>query len=340
MSETLPGSVRHAESGPHLTNLSDGHALDGTFILYDIKETAQALANHDWASLALIGVADGLDTAATISDPFGSLLAIGAGWLMDHFEPLKGWLDDLTGDAGAVEGFSGQWEQVASSLQSSVDDLRVRVHTDLAHMEGDAIEGYTRFVEKLSESVEGVREGAEGMAGALRFAAAMVEAVHGLVRDTIAQIAGAAASWLAEEVFSLGLATGWVVEQVATRVASVSARVGNTVRELISSCRQLEALINKLDWAVGEVRRALDHLHPDVARGRHSAPWLRDHHVPTGGGGRHGGTVKSVPDRILDVAEHEIWRDGVAETGAAGANYTGTRPEEHGGEPGESGHPR
>lgn len=319
MAETLP--VESSDSGPGFTNTTGDHALDGTFLLYDIKETAQALANHDWASLALIGVADGFDAAATISDPFGSLLAAGAGWLMDHFEPLKGWLEDLTGDPGAVEAFSGQWEDVAGSLQSSIDDLRVRVHTDLAHMEGDAIEGYTRFIEKVTEAVEGVREGAEGMAGALRFASAMVEAVHGLVRDTIAQIVGAAVSWLAEEVFSLGLATGWVAEQVSTRVASVAGKIGTTVHELVTSCRELETLVNKLDSAVGEVRSALDHLHPDVARGKHSAPWLHDHTPSTGAGGRHAGTIESVPDRIIKVGRDEIWRDGLAESGAAGTNY-------------------
>src|SRR6476646_5616516 len=203
------------EPGFGITNTTGGHALDGTFLAYDIQQTSLALRNHDWASLALIGVADGLDTAATVSDPFGSLLAAGAGWLMDHFEPLKGWLDDLTGDAGAVEAFSGSWEGVAARLETATEDLRVRVHTDLAHMEGDAIESYRSYVDRLAEHVRGVQEGAEGMAGALRFAAAMVEAVHGIVRDAIAQVVGSALSWLGEEIFSLGLATGWVIEQVS-----------------------------------------------------------------------------------------------------------------------------
>ncbi|MGZ4445474.1 MAG: WXG100 family type VII secretion target [Nocardioides sp.] len=304
-----------------ITNTSDGHALDGTFLAYDIQQTALALKNHDWASLALIGVADGLDTAATISDPFGSLLAAGAGWLMDHFEPLKGWLDDLTGDPGAVEAFSGQWEGVASSVDSSAEDLRVRVHTDLAHMQGDSIESYRGFVDRLAENVDAVKEGAEGMAGALRFAASMVEAVHGIVRDAIAQIVGSALSWLGEEVFSLGLATGWVIEQVSTRVASVSAHIGTTVTELVRSCHALEALVNQLDWAVGAVRSALDHLHPDVARGRHAAPWLHDHpgHLP--GGGRHAGGSKGLGERLGDVASVEWPRNLPAEAGAAGSNY-------------------
>lgn len=310
------------EPGFGITNTTDGHALDGTFLAYDIQQTALALKNHDWASLALIGVADGLDTAATVSDPFGSLLAAGAGWLMDHFEPLKGWLDDLTGDAGAVEAFSGSWEDVAARLETATEDLRIRVHTDLAHMEGDAIESYRGFVDRLAENVTGVKEGAEGMAGALRFAATMVEAVHGVVRDAIAQIVGSALSWLGEEIFSLGLATGWVIEQVSTRVASVSAHIGTTVTELVRSCHALETLVNQLDWAVGAVRGALDHLHPDVARGRHSAPWLHDHPVRTpGGGGRHAGAPESLGHRMTSVADVEWPRDVPAEVGAAGSNY-------------------
>ena len=303
-----------------VTNTGDGHALDGTFLAYDIQQTSLALKNHDWASLALIGVTDALDTAATISDPFGSLLAAGAGWLMDHFEPLKGWLDDLTGDAGAVEAFSGQWEDVASRLEASAEDLMVRVRTDLAHLEGDAVESYRGYVDRLAESVGSAKESAEGMAGALRFASAMVEAVHGVVRDAIAQIVGSALSWLGEEVFSLGLATGWVIEQVSTRVASVSAHIGTTVTELIRSCHALESLVNQLDWSVGALRQALDRLHPDVARGRHSAPWLRDHPAPASGG-RHAGSPETPGHRLVTVAEVEWPRDVPAEAAAAGSNY-------------------
>ena len=316
-----------------ITNTGGGHALDGTFLLYDISATASALRNHEWASLALIGVTDALDTAATISDPFGSLLAAGAGWLIDHFQPLKGWLDDLTGDAGAVEGFSGRWEDVAREVETCSTELGSRVHADLAEMEGDAIESYTRYVERLTQALEGVKEGAEGMAGALRFASAMVEAVHGVVRDAIAQIAGAAASWLAEEVFSLGLATGWVVEQVSTRVSAVAARIGSTVKELVSSCKALETLISKLDSSVGAVRSALDHIHPDVARGKHSAPWLSEHAPSTGGGGRHAGSVASVGYRVHEQVHVEWPRDVPAEVAAAGSNYASGDEEPPEGEP-------
>lgn len=311
-----------SQSPVSLTNTSSGHALDGTFLLYDINATAQALKNHEWASLALIGVADTLDTAATISDPLGSLFAAGIGWVIDHFDPLKSWLDDLTGDAGAVDAFSGQWEGVAGKVETCVGELRARVHADLTDMEGDAIASYTAFIERLSKALEGVKEGADGMAGALRFASTLVEAVHGIVRDAIAQICGAALSWAAEEVFSLGLASGWVAEQVSTRVAAVSTRIGNTIRELISSCKALEALVNKLDSSVGAVRSALDHIHPDVARGKHNAPWLASHHAPTGGGGRHRGSIESVPTRIIKVGQVEVPRDAIGESAASGSNAT------------------
>lgn len=55
----------------------------------------------------------------------------------------------------------------------------------------------------------------------------VVQAVHDLVRDTLAQLVGSIISWAAEAVFTLGLATPPViVGQVSTRVSSLATRVG------------------------------------------------------------------------------------------------------------------
>ena len=81
-------------------------AWSGTGVAESIHDLAQALQGGSWLEVGLAGVGAALDVAATVVDPFGSLIAAGLGWLMDHLQPLKGWLEDLTGDAGAVAGFA------------------------------------------------------------------------------------------------------------------------------------------------------------------------------------------------------------------------------------------
>ena len=58
-----------------------------------------------------------MDAVATAIDPLGTLIAWGVGWVLDHIDPLKSWLNDLTGDAGRVIGFAQTWANAAGALQ-------------------------------------------------------------------------------------------------------------------------------------------------------------------------------------------------------------------------------
>ena len=134
MAETLP--VESSDSGPGFTNTTGDHALDGTFLLYDIKETAQALANHDWASLALIGVADGFDAAATISDPFGSLLTVAAapGDLVVLFDKLA---------KVAPDEIQSEVEAIHDSLKDQQDAMGDAIDNPLGAIGSSLISGLT-----------------------------------------------------------------------------------------------------------------------------------------------------------------------------------------------------
>lgn len=325
-------------------------ATSGTFLVDDVTKLAGDLANGSWKSGAMLGVTTAIDLAATVSDPIGSLIAAGLGWLMDHLSPLKDWLNDLTGNAGEVEAFARTWENVAARLSEESQQLARRAATDLSHMEGPAVEAYLEHVRGLSEHLEALAKASEGVGGAISAAAMMVDIVHGIVRDVLAQVVGSLISYAAEEVFSLGLATPLVVEQATTRVSEATARVSNTVRDLVSSVKALEQLIAKLDHAVGEIREVLDHIHPDAARNAHVKGWLE--RSPGGDAlknaekyvGRHrvqperptvNGVVTGAVKAGTKTAVAESPYDVVGEEAAGGAGHVRTRPEtepEHAGE--------
>ena len=236
--------------------MSDGNPLvaapvdtatpfSGAGILDSGTQLASAIESGDWVAGGLAAFGTALDAAATLSDPFGSLLAAGLGWLMDHFEPLKGWLNDLTGDAGEVQGFARTWANAAQQLQASGQEL-TRVVGDVDELAGEAIEAYRRFQADAAKHINGAAEWAGAMSTGLSIASSIVQVVHDLVRDVIAQLVGSAISWAAEVVFSLTLATPWVIEQVATRVASLAEKVGSKLTKLLESVKALTALLEKL----------------------------------------------------------------------------------------------
>ncbi|MBN9177615.1 MAG: glycohydrolase toxin TNT-related protein [Microbacterium sp.] len=212
-----------------------------------------------------------LDTAAAVVDPLGSLIGAGLGWLMDHFDPLKGWLNDFAGDAGEVAGFAQTWSNIAVQMHGTGDEL-VRILGDVDELAGEAMDAYRRFQTDAAAHLHAAGQWAEAMGVGLQIASTIVQIIHDLVRDTIAQLVGSVISWAAEAVFTLGLATPVIVGQVTTRVASLSARVGKYVTKVIDAIRNLakhldslKALFSKLsDLLEKTLKGARSAAHPHI----------------------------------------------------------------------------
>ena len=160
-----------------------------------------------------------------------------------------------------------------------------------------------------------IKEAAEGTAAGLDKAAAVIDLVHGIVRDVIAQICGAIVSWAAELVFSLGLATPLVIEQATTRISDAVTKISTKVTGLVQSCHALEELLRKLDSAVTELRQGLDAIHPGAARGAHEAP-IGSPRSAAGAGGRHAlaETPGEVAKRVAREKAGEMPRNAAEDT--------------------------
>ena len=219
--------------------------FSGSLLLEDGEQLVQAIRDGDWVAGGFAVFAGAVDTVATISDPIGSLIAAGLGWLMDHLEPLKGWMNDLTGDAGEVLGFAGTWTNIGAQLRQSADDLKT-VLGDLDSADGEAIAAYRRFQQDVIEHLGGAAMWADGISAGMQMASTIVQVVHDLVRDSLSQLVGSLISYAAELVFSLGLATPLVIEQATTRIASLVGRFAKKIPELVDAIRALGKLLDKL----------------------------------------------------------------------------------------------
>ena len=204
-----------------------------------VTRLAAALENGDWIDGGLAAFSTVMDSIAMASDPLGQLFAMGFGWLLEHMQPLQGWLNQLTGDPAQVEGFAQSWSNINQWLSGLSDQLQAMVSRDLADMSGDTIDAYWSYQRDLAALIEAGGRWAAGMATAMGLAQTLVQIVHDIVRDAIAQVAGALCSYIVELVFSVGLATPLVIEQATTRAAEITTRISKSVTRLVDSGTKL-----------------------------------------------------------------------------------------------------
>lgn len=219
--------------------------FSGAFLLEDGQSLVDALQSGDWVQGGVAAFSSLVDTAVAVIDPIGTLIANGLGWVLDHLEPLKGWLNDFTGDAGEVEAFAQTWDNVAARMRESGHTLMRRAD-DVAALSGAAIDAYLAYVADASRHLSAVGDWAAAIGAGMRIASQLVRVVHDLVRDAVSQVAGTAIAVAAETALTLGIAAPFAFGQIAARVASVASRVGQAITRLLRGLKELVRLIGEL----------------------------------------------------------------------------------------------
>lgn len=179
--------------------------FSGAFLIEDGQSLVDALQSGDWVQGGVAAFSSLVDTAVAVIDPIGTLIANGLGWVLDHLEPLKGWLNDFTGDAGEVESFAQTWDNVAARMRESGHTLMRRAD-DVAALSGAAIDAYLAYVADASRHLSAVGDWAAAIGAGMRIASQLVRVVHDLVRDAVSQVAGTAIAVAAETALTLGIA--------------------------------------------------------------------------------------------------------------------------------------
>ena len=97
--------------------------LSGAGLLDDIEQLSSAITNKSWVSEALAGVAMGVDTIAYVSDPLGTLMAWGIGWVFDHIQPFKDWMLQLAGDSDQLRANGQTWKNISATLRAAAHNI-------------------------------------------------------------------------------------------------------------------------------------------------------------------------------------------------------------------------
>ncbi|GLZ37633.1 DUF6531 domain-containing protein [Actinokineospora sp. NBRC 105648] len=228
-------------------------AYSGIPIAEDAAAAYEGLSSGSWVEGGLGAVALATDIADTVANPFGALFAAGAGWLMEHFEPLRQALDWLAGKPEVIASYGQTWSNVSQELAAIQRDHADLLSRDLPGWQGAAAEGYRASASGISDALASASSIAGGLSTATTIMGALVDAVRSTVRDLIARLVGNCVQWLLEEAFTLGLATPVVVGQVTVAVSNAMAKVSKLVAKVTGTIRKVNPLLEKLKGLFAKV---------------------------------------------------------------------------------------
>ena len=232
----------------------------GVWIAEDVQTILAGIKSGSWIDTTLGAVSAGLDALAFISDPIGSLLQYGVAWIIEHVKPLSEALDWLAGDPGQIAAHAQTWRNIAGALHERSADLDRAVRWHTTDWTGAAADAYRTWSGQQKDAVGALAGAAETMAAITEGAGMLVAGVRMMVRDAIAVLVSRLITYAAEEVFSLGLATPLVVEQVSTLCASWAARIAKWLKGLVRSLEHLRGLTGKLGEAIEAIKKLLSRL--------------------------------------------------------------------------------
>lgn len=249
-------SIEVVEEGDTRTWHTGGAVVD------TLLSTSEALERGDWAEAGLLSLCSVSEVRGVLSDPVGTLMSAGIGFLLERIEPLHQFLDHLAGNPDAVLAQAATWDAVAQGLAATAADYEGEVATVTADWEGAAAAAYTTYGLSRSLAVDACSVAATGVAASVQLASSLVAGVRQVVRGTIADIV----AWLVPmaPVLISGVGTAPTLTALAMRVRSAVQRVGELAQRLIASVRglgdrlqEVGAHLDEVAAAVGDGGRAL-----------------------------------------------------------------------------------
>ena len=160
----------------------------------DIWGLAHGLSEGSWLETGLSSVSLVADAVGVGVDPLGTLIAWGAGWLIDHFGPLKSWMDEFLGDADSVRADAATWSNVAWAMGECADTLEGDEKNLMGEQVGATARGYRAANADTISALRTASGAADAMGKATSVLAEVVGVVHDLLRDAISAIVGRACS--------------------------------------------------------------------------------------------------------------------------------------------------
>ena len=214
-------------------------AVSGSGVVEDIWGIAHGLSEGSWLETGLSSVSLVADAVGVGVDPLGTLIAWGAGWLIDHFGPLKSWMDEFLGDADSVRADAATWSNVAQAMGECADSLEGDEKNLMGEQVGATATAYRASNADTISALRTASGAADAMGKATSVLAEVVGLVHDLLRDAISAIVGTLASAIIEAIATCGLAIPLIIAQVQVKVGAKATQMAAKVTGALRSARSL-----------------------------------------------------------------------------------------------------
>ena len=214
-------------------------AVSGSGVVEDIWGIAHGLSEGSWLETGLSSVSLVADAVGVGVDPLGTLIAWGAGWLIDHFGPLKSWMDQFLGDADSVRADAATWSNVAWAMGECADSLEQDERGLMGEQVGATATAYRASNADTISALRTASGAADAMGKATSVLAEVVGVVHDLLRDAISAIVGTLASAIIEAIATCGLAIPLIIAQVQVKVGAKATQMAAKVTGALKSARSL-----------------------------------------------------------------------------------------------------
>lgn len=244
-------------------------AVSGSGVVEDIWGIAHGLSEGSWLETGLSSVSLVADAVGVGVDPLGTLIAWGAGWLIDHFGPLKSWMDEFLGDADSVRADAATWSNVAQAMGECADTLEQDERGLMGGQVGATATAYRAANQDTISALRTASGAADAMSRATSVLAEVVGLVHDLLRDAISAIVGTLASAIIEAIATFGLAIPLIIAQVQVKVGAKATQMAAHVTGVLKSARALAHNLTHLSGLLDMLRGMLTRAKNTAANAAH-----------------------------------------------------------------------
>lgn len=292
-SDALHGSASPSSSSSSLNPLvaqreESRSAVSGSGVVEDIWGIAHGLSEGSWLETGLSSVSLVADAVGVGVDPLGTLIAWGAGWLIDHFGPLKSWMDQFLGDADSVRADAATWSNVAQAMGECADSLEQDERGLMGEQVGATATAYRASNQDTISALRTASGAADAMGKATSVLAEVVGLVHDLLRDAISAIVGTLASAIIEAIATFGLAIPLIIAQVQVKVGAKATEMAAHITGVLKSARTLAHNLTHLSGLLDMLRGMLTRAKNTAANAAHMLTGAKPAAAAAGGATPHG----------------------------------------------------
>lgn len=215
----------------------------------DIRDAVIQLDAGDWKG----GAESALSAVQGIGElalgGLGGLISYGVDILLNYVDPLKFWMDQLTGDSAQVNGMAMTWASIGDSLRSTASELDSGSSSAMQNMKGESVSRYLSRQGQVVASINTLADASATVGSAVAKAAELVKKTHDYVCKLISDIIGEAVEGVAFAGLTLGASLVKAALVVGERAIAEAWNVQNLLTLLKMAFDELKSLFDILTAA-------------------------------------------------------------------------------------------